>query len=406
MKIVIGLIIGWLIFVSVGRKQGYDFKSLCKYSYSGVAAASNVIIILGIVGMLTALWRASGTIAFIVDFTTQFINLKFLIIDIFLINSFVSFLIGTSFGTAATVGVICMIISNSAGISPLIAGGAVISGIFFGDRSSYVSSSAVLVADVTGSDLYTNMKEMFKTAVIPFGLTCVIYLVMGMLCTGDASAVINRPHFESEFVLSAIAIIPAALVLLLAFFRTNVRISMIVSCISAIVLCFALQHMSVLEVISTMIFGYKASNPEMASIINGGGFMSMFTVLLIVAISATYAGIIENTNILDKITGSIGKIAEKTGRGGCLSIISVLTSMVGCNQTLAIMLTAQLCEDLYDDKTRYAVALENTVVVISPLIPWCIAGAVPVATIGVPTATLLLAFYLYLLPIYEILRRK
>lgn len=37
--------------------------------------------------------------------------------------------------------------------------------------------------------------------------------------------------------------------------------------------------------------------------------------------------------------------------------------------------------------------------VVAPLIPWSIAGAVPLASVGAPTSSLTLAVFLYLLPI-------
>ena len=44
------------------------------------------------------------------------------------------FLIGTSLGTAATMGFICVSIGKAMGINPYYLGGAVLSGIYFGDR--------------------------------------------------------------------------------------------------------------------------------------------------------------------------------------------------------------------------------------------------------------------------------
>jgi NhaC family Na+:H+ antiporter len=46
-------------------------------------------------------------------------------------------------------------------------------------------------------------------------------------------------------------------------------------------------------------------------------------------------------------------------------------------------------------------SLENTAVVIAPLIPWSIAGAVPLAAISAPTSCILAACYLYILPVYN-----
>ncbi len=45
-----------------------------------------------------------------------------------------------------------------------------------------------------------------------------------------------------------------------------------------------------------------------------------------------------------------------------------------------------------------AICLEDTAIVIPPLLPWSIAGAVPVATIGAPQTCVVTALFLFLLP--------
>lgn len=42
-----------------------------------------------------------------------------------------------------------------------------------------MSTSALLVSELTGSDIYTNIKNMIKSAAVPAVLTCVIYAVLG-----------------------------------------------------------------------------------------------------------------------------------------------------------------------------------------------------------------------------------
>lgn len=49
------------------------------------------------------------------------------------------------------------------------------------------------------------------------------------------------------------------------------------------------------------------------------------------------------------------------------------------------MLTNQLCGENNPDKKEFALSLENSAVVVAPLIPWSIASAVPLAFIGAPT---------------------
>lgn len=50
-----------------------------------------------------------------------------------------------------------------------------------------------------------------------------------------------------------------------------------------------------------------------------------------------------------------------------------------------------------------ALALENTVILLAALVPWNIAGSVPVMTLGVNSHCLFFAFYLYLIPIWNLL---
>mgnify|MGYP002251090779 FL=1 len=78
----------------------------------------------------------------------------------FILNCLVSVLTGTSFGTVATMGVICMSVSQLLAVSPVLTGGAVMSGAFFGDRCSPLSTSALLVATVTRTNIFHNLLHL------------------------------------------------------------------------------------------------------------------------------------------------------------------------------------------------------------------------------------------------------
>ena len=91
-------------------------------------------------------------------------------------------------------------------------------------------------------------------------------------------------------------------------------------------------------------------------------------------------------------------------RGGICGTIGA--AMLACSQSLAAMLTGQLCEPLVKDKSEFALALEDSVIILAPLIPWSIAGAVPLASLGAPLASLPAACYLYLLPLWRLLRAR
>ena len=82
--------------------------------------------------------------------------------------------------------------------------------------------------------------------------------------------------------------------------------------------------------------------------------------------------------------------------------------MVFCNQTIGVMMVNRLGGNLYDGNEKYEKMLdiENSVIVISGLVPWCIASSVPLSTMGVSAAALPLAFYLWILPVCHVLQRK
>jgi NhaC family Na+:H+ antiporter len=130
----------------------------------------------------------------------------------------------------------------------------------------------------------------------------------------------------------------------------------------------------------------------------------MVNVAAIVCLSSSYAGIFEKTGILDGVKRHIAQMESKAGDFAGMFATSIIAGMVACNQTLDIMLTHQLCGgsiDRTDERAREqkALNLEDSAVVICPLIPWSIASAVPLATVGAPQISVLAACFLYVLPL-------
>ena len=99
---------GYLIFCVYGLIRNHSLAELGKMSLSGVKTVRNILMIFGLIGFITALWRASGTIAVIVCWSSKLVSPSAFLVIAFLLNCMVSILTGTSFGTGATMGVICM----------------------------------------------------------------------------------------------------------------------------------------------------------------------------------------------------------------------------------------------------------------------------------------------------------
>ena len=400
-SILMALIFGFFLFFGYGLYKKHSVRQMAAMAFSGVKTVRNILITFVLIGIITAVWRACGTIPYIVYHATEVCSPGIMVLITFLLCCLISSLTGTAFGTAATMGVICVTMATSMGIPILYSGGAVLAGSFFGDRCSPMSTSALLVSTVTGTDLYRNIGNMVKTSVVPFAVTCVVYALLGIGTGGGFDTTQIQALFADNFVLHPAAIIPAAMIVLLSCFRVNVKITMSVSILCGMVIAVLIQHISLGQLLEIALWGYKPADPAVAALLSGGGIQSMVKVFCIVCLSSCYSGMFNGTGLLEGFRGSLNRLSTRILPFGSILVTSILTVMISCNQTLAIMLTQQLCMDAEPDPETMASHLENTAVVVAPLIPWSIAGAVPLATVGAPTACILTACYLYLLPVWN-----
>lgn len=405
-SILYALLAGLIIFSLYGKKQGYSWRQISRMALQGVWKVKNILLTFILIGMLTALWRQAGTIPAIICYTVRLIKPSTFLLMTFLLNCLISVLTGTALGTAATIGVVCATMASALGIPSWMTGGAILSGVYFGDRCSPVSTSALLVAELTETGIYTNIKNMIKSALAPFTITCILYLTVSIQLHGKTEMPDLGHAFGSEFRLSWIALLPAAVILLLSVMQAGVKIAMIASIVTAIPVCIGLQNMAFTELPELLLNGFHSTDVAVAAMLNGGGITSMLKVGAIVCISSSYSGIFQATGILNGFQKMVCLLADRTKPYFAVLVTSILTSVMACNQTLAIMLTGQLCSRTEPDKLRFANNLEDSAVIIAPLVPWSIACAVPLTAAGAPGYSVLFAVFLYLLPLCDLVLKK
>ena len=400
-SVVYALVIGYIIFIIYGLIKRHNLIILIKKSFEGVLTVKNILLVFILIGMITALWRASGTIAFIVYMGSKLISPSILILLTFLLCSILSVLIGTSLGTAATMGVICASIGKAMGVNPYYIGGAVLSGIYFGDRCSPMSTSALLITELTKTNLYTNIKLMIKTSIIPFIVTCLFYLFLGFKSKVSNISVDVTEIFKQNYNLNMLVIIPAILIVILSILKINVKKTMLISIVVSFIISMFIQKETVVSLIKYCIFGYNNSNQKLNLMMKGGGILSMVSVSLIVGISSSYSGIFKETRMLVSLKEYLKLFSKKTSNYFVIFLSSIVSGTIACNQSLGTILTNELCGELVE-KQKMAIILENTVILLVGLIPWNIAMGVPLKTIGIGVMSGIYAFYLYFLPLWNL----
>lgn len=372
------LIAGFFLFSGYGLFRGHGLKALGAMASKGVRTIMGIVIVMALIGMLTGSWRASGTIARLVTDAAGFITPEWGLLAAFLLNGLLSTLTGTAFGTVATMGVLTATMLDAMGVSPLLSGGAILAGVFMGDRCSPVSTSAA-----------------------PLLAACAVYAAIGLLNPGRDAGIDVTGIFRSAFSLHWTTYLPAVVLLALIFLKFSIRLTMVASTLAAVLLCAFVQDMPWRTIGETLVLGFAPEDPGVAKMLAGGGLVSMLPVCAIILISSTYSGLLEGTGLIARLKGLLPGVARRLTPFGAVLTTAVVTCGIACNQALPVMLTNQLCDEVRPDRQKMAIDLENTVIVIAPLIPWSIAGAVPIASVGAPAACVLAAFYLWFLPLWQ-----
>lgn len=250
------LLLALLLFFGLGLRRGYSAKALAKMAWGKMPRSMIVLRILFFIGILTGLWRSCGTIAFFIYYGIRAITPSLFILVAFLLTVLLSYALGTSFGVTSTAGVVLMALARAGGVNEAIAAGAILSGVYFGDRGAPTSSCASLVAALTETDLLSNVKRMFKTAALPYVLCLVIYTVLSLqnpITTVDETML---SALKESFDISFWTVIPAAIMIVLPFLRMPIRTAMAISGAVAFAVTAAVQHVSVWETLKICILGY------------------------------------------------------------------------------------------------------------------------------------------------------
>lgn len=407
-KFTLGLIVMgvYFLFILLSLKKKNTIDSIVNVSIEYSKKSKIVLMVFMFVGALTASWLASGTIPGIIYYGIKFINPNLFIFFSFLITSIVAFFLGSSFGAASTIGVALMAIARSGNIDVNIVGATIISGIYFGDRWSPLSSSANLVASLTGIDIYTNLKNMIKSMIIPYILTSIFYIFLSknyVLNTSESNLLVlleDVYNIDVRFIF-----IPVISIIIFSLLRINVRKSMAVSIILASIVAIFVQGENILKIFEYLLLGfYKFNGTSLETIIKGGGVKSMLNASALIIVSCSLVGVFEQLNILNYIKSKIQNVKTRGELFKNTVLVSIITGIVGANQTIAVIMTEQIIESIYDDKKierkDLAKDIENTAIVLPAITPTNIACYVPCTMLGISNVQFIpFAVYIWLIPL-------
>ena len=387
---VFGLYLGWALMAGVilftldAKRHGRTWEQVGNMLAQGLKKAWIVVQVLLVIGLLTASWISCGAIPCLVRLGALIIRPHVFLLCTFWLCAVMSFLLGTSFGTANTMGVVMMTLARAGGVSLPMTAGAILCGIYVGDRCSPMSSSLLLLSTLTETELYDNVGMTIRSMLVPFVAASGGYLLCSVLSPLSAASTGLGEQLEAGFNLSPVVLRPTVVVFVLCLMRKPVKLAMAVSVILACLLVVFFQRMPALELAKTLVFGYHLPETEpLSTILHGGGLSSMVTSIVIVTSSCAIAGIVEGTDLTARLGGRTGgghlKTYQKT------LVTGFVTAAIGCNQTIAIVLTHAVRKDAYQTLGNQAFARDMSFAgTLAPvLVPWCIAAYTPTSQLDV-----------------------
>ena len=213
----VALVVATMIAVFIGWRRGHSLACLGEAATKSVSTGIGAIFILFAVGALIGTWAMSGTLVAMVYYGLQLLSPNYFYVTACAICGIVSASIGSSWTVAGTIGIGFMGIAANMGLNPAIAAGAIISGAYFGDKSSPLSDSANLAAAAAGVDLYQHIRETLLTSIVAIAISLAIFFMLGR--PGDFDATAKIAGIAGAFNISLWLFLPLLLVVVMAAFK-------------------------------------------------------------------------------------------------------------------------------------------------------------------------------------------
>ncbi|MDN5331180.1 MAG: Na+:H+ antiporter, NhaC family [Tepidanaerobacteraceae bacterium] len=391
------LISMFVTFISIFY-LGYSWEELLdKGIRPTIDRAMGAILILMMVGPMVGAWLVSGTIPYFIYLGLQILTPKTFLVSATVLCAISSIMTGTSWGTAATLGVALMGVAYGLGIPLSIAAGAVVVGSYLGDKLSPISDTTILAAATAEVDIFDHIRSMLWTTIPAFLISLIIYQIFSFKIAGsiDYSRIEQLINgIDETFNLSPVLLLPPIVVFYLSYKKVPSIPALWIGTLLAMLLAMTVQGAGFKNVVTAMYSGgnFKTPVPELDNLLNRGGITSMVSSIATVFMAYIFAGEMEYTGMLGTILEAIKKSFIKGKVGNLIlstSLTGIITGLVTGNSYLSIIVPGRIYHPVFKEFGIKLNVLSRTTedsgTVVVPLIPWSAAGVYMTATLGVPT---------------------
>lgn len=416
------------VAIGIGLRNGHLFTRLLDHIIRSITTALGAVLILLLIGALAGTWLISGIVPAMIDHGLLLLSPKVFLVAACLVCSVVSLATGSSWSTAATVGIALMGIGKALGFHEGLVAGAVVSGAYFGDKLSPLSDTTNLAPAVAGTDLFAHIRYMLNTTVPSMAITVLAFLGIGLFAApaggidgvGDLHEAI-RARFQVGWwlylvPLSVVVMIWRRMPALPALF-----IGMLLGALAALVFQRPLlqelaggdtwRHLYKV-LVGTMGSGASVTtgNATVDELLTAKGMAGMLKTVWLILCAMVFGGAMEGAGLLQRLASAILRGAHGDGAliaataGSC-----VLVNATASDQYLSIVVPGRMFAPVFAERGIHPKVLSRTLedsgTVTSALVPWNTCGAYMSSVLGVATmAYLPFAFFNLVSPLMTVLQ--
>ncbi|SNR14619.1 Na+/H+ antiporter NhaC [Tenacibaculum jejuense] len=411
------LLLGGAVAALVGFKNKVSFQLMMDEVAENLKSTSSAILVLLMVGALAGTWLISGVIPSMIYYGLQILNPTIFLVACLIICAVISVATGSSWTTAATVGIALIGIGDALGISLGMTAGAVLSGAYFGDKMSPMSDTTNLAPAMAGTDLFTHIKYMTYTTIPTFVVTFVFFLILGFTqsTTGNADTAQMLKDIDKAFNISPILFIVPVAVVILIIKKTPPLIALLGGTLLGGVFALIFQPDVVAQVagVDPKDLGFNSAykgvmkaitvdtsvatdNEVLKDLFTAGGMKKMMGTIWLVICAMVFGGIMDAIGALAKISSFMLSLFDSVfGLFASTVATCIGLNITASDQYLALVVPGKMYAKAYKDKglapENLSRTLEDSGTVTSVLIPWNTCGAYHSGVLGVPVVDY--AFY-------------
>ena len=412
----------------IAAKLGFNWDEVLDGIVKSISSAMSAILILMLIGALAGTWLISGIVPALIYYGLDILNPTFFLFAAVIVSAIVSLATGSSWTTAATIGIALVGIGKTMGINEGVVAGAIISGAYFGDKMSPLSDTTNLAPAMAGTDLFTHIRYMALTTVPTISITLVIFLIWGFFIDSSSSiGTVEEVHkaIASKFNITPWLFLVPLTVVGMILKKVPALPALLAGALLGGVFAIIFQPDVVLEIAgsSTNTFWdyYKGvmialfaesnivtGNTMVDDLLSASGMFGMMNTIWLILCAMVFGGVMESAGMLKRIADSIIQYANSTGSLVASTAVTCgFFNVTASDQYIAIVVPGRMFAPTYKERglapENLSRTLEDSGTVTSVLVPWNTCGAYQSTVLGVGTfAYLPYAFFNILSPIMTI----